>query len=88
MNKVGMKELLEARKRCAQVITKYGDQYLPIFERLENEINSRNEKQQLLKRAQEIGTQNGTRFGTQKQNYNVITFQKLFNIKALQGFKI
>ncbi len=88
MNDVGIKELLEARKRCAQIITHYGEQYLPIFERLEHEIDSRSEQQQLLKKAIEIGTQSGTRFGTQKQNCNAITFQKSFNINALQGFKI
>ena len=83
-----MKELLVARKICAQIITKYGEQYLPIFERLESEIDSRNKRQQSLDKAVKIGTQNGTHFGTQKESFNTVIFQKSFNINALQGFKI
>lgn len=68
-----MKELISARDKCAQIITLYGEQYIPIFERLENEISCRQKRQELLNKAIRIatrknGTQNGTQSGTHFYN--------------------
>lgn len=61
--------LIQARNECAKIISECGEQYLPIFERLEKEIVMLEEREELLKRAlmigQKSGTQNGTQSGTQ-----------------------
>lgn len=57
-------KLTHARDRCAKIIVEYGEKYLPIFERLENEIENRRNQENLLNRALEIGTRNGTQNGT------------------------
>lgn len=51
MNKPSLDEIVSARNRCAQIIALYGERYLPIFERLENEIELRMNRQNLLERA-------------------------------------
>lgn len=61
-------DLIKARKECARIIAQFGEKYLPIFERLENEIAKREYQNLLLEKAVQIGTQNGTRFGTQIKN--------------------
>jgi len=62
-------ELIKAREKCAQIITQYGDVYLPIFERLDNEISALQTRQSAMDRVRMIadrGTSgNGTRIGTQ-----------------------
>ena len=65
MNEPTLDQIIEARNRCAEVIVQYGERYLPIFERLENEIVLREKKQELLNRAISISLKNGTRNGTQ-----------------------
>lgn len=67
MKEPTLKEIIEARDKCATIIAKYGEQYLPIFERLEKEIEIRMERQKFLEKALYIATQNGTHFGTQNQ---------------------
>lgn len=58
-------EIRKARDECARIISLHGESYLPIFERLENEIAQRKHQNRLLKKALKIGTQNGTQNGTQ-----------------------
>lgn len=62
-------QIIAARDQCAKIVALYGQQYLPIFERLEREIARHEEQRKMLKRAlrisQEIGTRNGTQNGTQ-----------------------
>ena len=62
--KVTYDQLVEARNKCAFIISKYGECYLPIFERLENELKAFEKNKALLKKALHIGTQNGTQNGT------------------------
>ena len=65
MSEPTLEEIIHARNECAQIITLQGKKYLPIFERLENEISKRREQNKLLEKALKIGTQNGTQIGTQ-----------------------
>lgn len=58
-------EIIDARNKCAHIIAKYGEQYLPIFERLEKEIGIRMERQKYLDKALKIATQNDTQNATQ-----------------------
>lgn len=63
MNEPALEKIIKAQNNCARIVTLYGERYLPIFERLENEVQERLKKQKLLKRAILIGkndTQNGT----------------------------
>ncbi|AXG69599.1 hypothetical protein KORDIASMS9_01824 [Kordia sp. SMS9] len=64
MQEPTLDQIIDARARCAKAIARYGEQYLPIFERLDNEIAKRVKQQSLLNKAIEIGTQNGTQNGT------------------------
>lgn len=50
MSNITISELIKARDKCAAVIAKYGDCYLPIFERLENEIIERQKRKNYYKR--------------------------------------
>ena len=43
--------LKDAYRIAAKVVSRYGDQYLPIFERLDSEIEDQMKKQSLLKKA-------------------------------------
>lgn len=58
-------ELTKARDRAAEIVTHYGVKYLPIFERMEREVQLKQEQERSLRRAQHIVTQNGTHSGTQ-----------------------
>lgn len=77
MNSVRTKELEKARDECAKVIAQFGARYLPIFERLENEIINRQKEKDLLSKALRIASQNvpqiATQFATHSQNHNNIT---------------
>ncbi|GAB1256177.1 hypothetical protein NBRC116494_06790 [Aurantivibrio plasticivorans] len=44
-------ELKNAYIKAAKIISKYGDIYLPIFERLEQEYQSAKKKSELIKKA-------------------------------------
>ena len=50
-------ELKKAYETAALVVTKYGDKYLPIFERLEREYEARMQNKKAMDRAKAI-TQN------------------------------
>ncbi|HEY9177505.1 MAG TPA: hypothetical protein VIN07_07440 [Flavipsychrobacter sp.] len=65
MKEPTLKEIIEARDKCATIIAKYGERYLPIFERLEKEIEIRMERQKSLEKALDIATQNNTQNATQ-----------------------
>ncbi len=67
MNEPSLTEIVEARDKCAHIIVKYGEQYLPIFERLDKEIEIRMERQKYLEKAMEIATQNVTQIATQTE---------------------
>lgn len=47
-------ELNEAIVLAARIVARYGEQYLPIFERLEDEMNAARDDSQRLIRAIEI----------------------------------
>jgi len=65
MNKeITLQDIEEARDRCATIIYHQGEQYLPIFERLEQEIEARKKQDRLLERVHKIATENGTENGT------------------------
>ncbi|MEP1305097.1 MAG: hypothetical protein ABJK11_11150 [Balneola sp.] len=64
-------DLQECYELMAYIVNKHGDDYLPLFERLHEEIEARKEKNGLLEIAIKVaennstnGTQNGTHFGT------------------------
>lgn len=63
-NEIPLSEIIEARDKVARIIAKYGKRYLPIFERLDFEVEKRKKEEELLKKAIDIGTQNGTQSGT------------------------
>lgn len=47
-------ELNDAIVLAARIVARYGDKYLPIFERLENEVNAARDDSQRLLRAMVI----------------------------------
>lgn len=61
---VSLQDIIRARDKCAYIIAKYGQQYLPIFERLEKEIEIREERQGYLDKALKIATPNVTQNAT------------------------
>lgn len=68
MNKDDLQECYEL---MAYIVNKHGDDYLPLFERLHEEIEARKEKNNLLEIASKVAgnaskndTHNGTHFGT------------------------
>ena len=79
-------ELIVARNQCARIIALYGERYLPIFVRLENEIALRDQQKVLLKKAVNIGvkidTQNGTQIDTQTKSEESGIIQK-FNKNSI-----
>lgn len=64
MQEPTLDQIIDARARCAKAIAQYGEQYLPIFERLDDEVVKRIKQRELLNKALKIGTQNGTQNGT------------------------
>lgn len=68
---ISLADIIQARDKIAAVVMEYGEQYLPIFERLEHEVEKRKKQEALLKKAARIyhknSTQNGTHFGTQNK---------------------
>lgn len=60
-----LEQVIEARDRCAEIVAVYGERYLPIFERLENEIAARKKSEKLLCKALAIHSKAGTQFGAQ-----------------------
>ena len=65
---VTMRELYECYNKLACIIKAHGDEYLPLFERVHNEIESRKEKNRMVDialRVAENNSKSGTHFGTQ-----------------------
>tara|TARA_R110000868_G_scaffold1211_2_gene9368 strand:- start:95309 stop:95578 length:270 start_codon:yes stop_codon:yes gene_type:complete len=65
---VSMRELYECYNKLACIIKEHGDEYLPLFERVHNEIESRKEKNRMVDialRVAESNSKSGTHFGTQ-----------------------
>ena len=60
-----LEEIIHARDRCASIVAKYGKKYLPIFERLEKEVENRKKQDALFQKAIQIDAQNVTQNGTQ-----------------------
>lgn len=56
-NSVSDKDLKNAFETAAKVVAKYGETYLPIFERLEREHQSRNKTKRMLERALNIAAE-------------------------------
>ncbi len=67
-DEITLSEIIEARDKVAWIIVKYGKRYLPIFERLDFEVEKRKKEEELLQKAITIGTQNGTQSGTHLKN--------------------
>ncbi|MEW8332985.1 MAG: hypothetical protein AB2692_18770 [Candidatus Thiodiazotropha sp.] len=40
--------------QAAKIVSKYGEKYLPIFERLENELHERRKRSAIIKRVYEV----------------------------------
>ncbi len=68
MKELNLDEIISARNECAKIIATCGEQFLPIFERLEDEIEQRGKRVESYHRALKIGTQNETQIGTHLKN--------------------
>lgn len=69
---VTMRELYECYNKLACIIKQHGDEYLPLFERVHNEIESRKEKSRMVDIALRVAENNpksGTHFGTQNDTH-------------------
>lgn len=53
-NQLSLSQIKKAYHQAAKIVARYGDKYLPIFERLENEYQGRKDKIEALKRAIKI----------------------------------
>ena len=49
-----MEELYECYNSLARIVKKYGNEYLPLFERVHNEIERRKKKNRLLDIAMDV----------------------------------
>lgn len=49
-----MEELYECYNSLARIVKKYGNEYLPLFERVHNEIEMRKKKNRLLDIAMDV----------------------------------
>lgn len=70
MKEPTLDEIVAARNKCADIIAKYGEQYLPLFERLEREIEMREKRIVLMNRALQISAKNATQNDTQIATQN------------------
>ena len=74
MHEPSIEQIEEARNVCAKVIAMHGEKYLPIFERLDNELHQRKKQDCLLQKALKIATQNDTHFATQlRSSFNTLS---------------
>ena len=65
-------ELQEAYNHLANIIAVYGDRYLPLFERLHNELTEYRSKHELLDIAKSIGHKNlSTKVSSRKNIENI-----------------
>lgn len=53
-DQLSLEQIKRAYHQAAKIVARYGDKYLPIFERLEKEYNERKDKVKTLKRAIQI----------------------------------
>lgn len=53
-DQLSLAQIKRAYHQAAKIVARYGDKYLPIFERLEKEYQSRKDKVKTLKRAIKI----------------------------------
>ena len=58
---ISEEEIQEAYRQAAVIVAKYGDVYLPIFERLETEIREIKKQKTLLKKAIEVASMTGNK---------------------------
>ncbi len=58
MTEINLDQLIEARTKMAVLIATYGEQYLPIFERIESEIVILEKRNAVLHKALNIATLN------------------------------
>lgn len=49
-----LEELIKARHDAAVLVRRFGEKFLPIFQRLDDEVSAREARQAALKRALEI----------------------------------
>ena len=72
MKQLTIEEIRKARDKCAFFVNKYGECYLPIFERLDNELQACQSRQSSLEKALQIGTRFDTKLrsrdGSEKQD--------------------
>ncbi len=67
---VSFADLRRAYETAARLVTENGDQYLPVFERLEHAMQEHQHKEHLKARAEEVVRKSKTRLGksVSKQN--------------------
>ncbi|GAB1261475.1 hypothetical protein [Aurantivibrio plasticivorans] len=53
-DQLSLAQIKRAYHQAAKIVARYGDKYLPIFERLEKEYQNRKDKVKTLKRAIKI----------------------------------
>jgi hypothetical protein len=56
---LSMDELYDCYRTLARIIKKYGKEYLPLFERVHNEIEMRKKENRLLEIALKVADENG-----------------------------
>jgi len=59
-HEITYKQIQECHKVAAQIVKEYGEDYLPIFERLHQEVKNHERKSRLLNTAFEIAKKNNT----------------------------
>lgn len=55
-----LEDVIKARDKCAAIIAKYGADYLPIFERIQMEIEKMEKNTSLYEQALQIHKKNAT----------------------------
>lgn len=60
---VSHKDLLTAYRVAAQMVADHGDKYLPLFERLDNELQALKKKDRILNRALDVALNGTNHFG-------------------------
>lgn len=55
---ISLEEIIEARDKVARIIVKYGERYMPIFIRLDEEVEKRKEYNRYLEKVRRIAAGN------------------------------
>ena len=76
-SEIPLNDIIIGRNKCARIIAVFGGRYLPIFERLENEIIQRQKEQELLYKALQVSSKYGTHIGTQNGTHKSFKSYKL-----------